>query len=132
MSDVSEFALFGAQPLFSEPKPTGNLYRPSVERFLEYSRLFFKNQHYTDDGELCRMLESRLAEFHAVKRVVSVNSGFWGHVLAFHALALPGRREIIAPAFGYRRTDDMIAWAGFIPHFCDVDPETLCPSVETI
>ena len=26
----------------------------------------------------------------------------------------------------------MIAWAGFIPHFCDVDPETLCPSVETI
>jgi dTDP-4-amino-4,6-dideoxygalactose transaminase len=132
MSELPEFALFGAQPLFSEPKPTGNLYRPSIDRFLGYSRLFYQNERYTDEGDLCRMLEGRLAEFHEVARVVAVNSGFWGHVLALHALALPGRREVVAPAFGYRRTDDMIAWAGFVPHFCDVDPETLCPSVDTI
>jgi dTDP-4-amino-4,6-dideoxygalactose transaminase len=132
MSEVSDFALFGRPPLFSQPKPTGNLYRPDIEAFLKYSRIFYENKCYTNEGDLCRMLEIRLALFHDVKRVISVNSGFWGHVLAFYALALPGRREIIAPSFGYRRTDDMIAWAGFVPHFCDVDPDTLCPGVDAI
>jgi dTDP-4-amino-4,6-dideoxygalactose transaminase len=132
MSGPSRSSQAPAKPLFAEAKPTGNLYRPDIEAFLNYSRTFYQNKCYTDEGDLCRLLEIRLAEFHRVERVVSVNSGFWGHVLALHALALPGRREVIAPAFGYRRTDDMIAWAGFIPHFCDVDPETLCASVDTI
>jgi dTDP-4-amino-4,6-dideoxygalactose transaminase len=132
MSGLPPFAVFGEKPLFAEAKPTGNLYRPSIDKFLSYSRVFYQSKRYTDDGELCRLLELRLAEFHAVERAVSVSSGFWGHVLAMAALALPRRREIIAPAFGYRRTDDMIAWAGFVPHFCDVDPETLGISVNTI
>jgi dTDP-4-amino-4,6-dideoxygalactose transaminase len=131
MSNLPRFALFGEQPLFAEAKPTGNLYRPNIETFLDYSRLFYRSKRYTD-GDLCRMLELRLAEFHRVERAVSVTSGFWGHVLAMSALALPGRCEIIAPAFAYRRTDDMIAWAGYVPQFCDVDLETLGPSVSTI
>jgi dTDP-4-amino-4,6-dideoxygalactose transaminase len=131
-SGAAGFALFGGDPLFRDPKPTGNLYRPEIETFLRYSRQLFANKWYTDGGELCRLLEERLARFHDVEHVIAVNSGFWGHVLAFRALALAGRREIIAPSFGYRRTDDMIAWAGFTPHFCDVDAQTLCPSVETI
>jgi dTDP-4-amino-4,6-dideoxygalactose transaminase len=131
-SGSTSFAAFGAPPTFTDPKPTGNLYRPNIETFLTYSKQFFANKQYTDNGELCRVLESRLASFHNVEHVVTVNSGFWGHVLAFHALARPGRREIVAPSFGYRRTDDMIAWAGFVPHFCDIDLRTLCPSVETI
>jgi dTDP-4-amino-4,6-dideoxygalactose transaminase len=132
MSDSPDFAAFGAPSTFSEAKPTGNLYRPEIETFLRYSRRLFASKCYTDGGELCRLLEERLARFHGVEHVIAVNSGFWGHVLAFRALALAGRREIIAPSFGYRRTDDMIAWAGFIPHFCDVDAQTLCPSAETI
>jgi dTDP-4-amino-4,6-dideoxygalactose transaminase len=132
MSSLPRFAVFGERPLFAEAKPTGNLYRPSIDKFLGYSRAFYQSKRYTDDGELCRMLELRLAEFHAVERAVAVSSGFWGHVLAIAALAQPHRCEIIAPAFGYRRTDDMIAWAGFVPHFCDVDPETLGISVNTI
>jgi dTDP-4-amino-4,6-dideoxygalactose transaminase len=123
--------LFGEEPLFAEAKPTCNLFRPDIEVFLAYSRSFYQKKQYSD-GDLCRTLDLRLAQFHAVERAVSVTSGFWGHVLAMSALALPGRREIIAPAFGYRRTDDMIAWAGYVPHFCDVDPETLAASVETI
>jgi dTDP-4-amino-4,6-dideoxygalactose transaminase len=131
MSSEPGLALSGGKPLFAQAKPTGNLYRPEIESFLRYSRLFYQNKRYADGG-LCRMLDQRLAKFHAVERAVSINSGFWGHVLAMSALALPGRREIIAPAFGYRRTDDMIAWAGYVPHFCDVDRETLGASVDTI
>src|SRR6202011_4631464 len=92
MSGLPRFAVLGEKPLFAEAKPTGNLYQPSIDKFLGYSRVLYQSKRYTDDGELCRMLESRLAEFHAVRRVVSVNSGFWGHVLALRALALPGRR----------------------------------------
>jgi dTDP-4-amino-4,6-dideoxygalactose transaminase len=132
MVGLPRFAVFGEKPSFAEAKPTGSLYRPSIDTFLGYSRVFYHTKRYTDDGELCRLLELRLAEFHAVERAVCVSSGFWGHVLAIAALALPRRREIITPAFGYRRTDDMIAWAGFVPHFCDVDPETLGISVNSI
>jgi dTDP-4-amino-4,6-dideoxygalactose transaminase len=131
MSGQPRSSSFDERPLFAEAKPTGNLYRPSIEKFLDYSRVSYKNQHYSD-GYLCRVLDSRLAEFHVVERAVSVNSGFWGHVLAMSALALPGRQEIIAPAFSYRRTDDMIAWAGYVPHFCDVDAATLGLSVDTV
>lgn len=132
MTQRRKFALFGGIPLFAQAKPTGNLYRPNIEAFLEYSRSMYRSQRYSDDGKLCRQLDSRLAEFHAVRRVVSVAAGFWGHVLAIAALALPGRKEVIAPAFGYRRTDDMIAWAGYVPHFCDIDPDNLAASVHTI
>jgi dTDP-4-amino-4,6-dideoxygalactose transaminase len=132
VTGTPRFALFGERPAFAEPKPTGNLYRPSIATFLDYSRMFYRRKQYTDDGELCRMLELRLANFHAVEHAVTVTSGFWAHVLAIAALALQGRREVIAPAFGYRRTDEMIAWAGFVPHFCDVDPKTLGISVDAI
>jgi len=131
MSGTFGFAFLGGKPQFTEPKPTGNLYRPDIEIFLDYSRLVFQRKCHADAG-VCRILEARLADFHAVARVVAVNSGFWGHVMVMSALALPGRKEVIAPAFGYRRTDDMIAWAGFVPHFCDVDPETLAVTVQTI
>jgi len=131
MDAVLPFALFGSKPLFGEPKPTGNLYRPDIEAFLEYSRFFYRKGS-TDESDLCRSLESRLAQFHDVKHVILVNSGFWGHVIAMSALALPGRTEIIAPAFAYRRTGDMIAWSGYIPHFCDVDAHTLGPSIDSI
>jgi len=56
MSNPLEFALFGAPPRFSEPKPTGNLYRPNIERFLTYSRKFYENHCHTDEGELYRTL----------------------------------------------------------------------------
>jgi dTDP-4-amino-4,6-dideoxygalactose transaminase len=131
MNNPPRFALFGDKPSFATGKPTGNLYQPSIEAFLGYSRVFYQNRRYLND-DLCRILERRLAEFHTVERAVCVNSGFWGHVMAISALALPGRREVITPAFGYRRADDMIAWAGFVPHFCDVDPDTLGLSVGTI
>src|SRR5215469_8526612 len=79
MSDPPEFAAFGAPSIFSQVKPTGNLYRPEIETFLRYSRQFFANRRYTDGGELCRLMEERLARFHGVEHVVAVNSGFWGH-----------------------------------------------------
>jgi len=131
MSSVPSFAVLGQKPLFTRPKPTGNLYRPDVERFLDYSRQF-QETAFSSDADACRKLEKCLAEYHRVAHVVAVNSGFWGHVIAISALALPSRDEIITPAFGYRRTDDMIAWSGFTPHFCDVNPVTLGVTAETI
>lgn len=131
MNGPLRFALFGKTPAFADPKPTGNLYRPDIEAYLNYSRSFYRDRAHAS-ADLCGLLEARLAGFHAVERVVSVDSGFWGHVLAISALALPGRQEIIVPALGYRRADDMIAWAGYVPHFCDVDPETLGLGVDTV
>jgi dTDP-4-amino-4,6-dideoxygalactose transaminase len=131
MSGSQSAGPLGDKPLFKEAKPTCNLYRPDIDTFLEYARTYYRNGQYSN-AELCRTLELRLGAFHKVKRVISVTSGFWAHVLAMSALALPGRREIIAPAFGYRRTDDMIAWAGYVPHFCDVNSATLAVTADNV
>lgn len=127
-----DFAIFGAEPLFSEVKPTSNLYQPDIERVLDYSRIFYKNKRYTNDGELARLLERRLADFHGVGYAVAVTGAFWGLVLAIKALAIPGKTEVIIPSLTYRRMDDIVSWANLTPHFCDVERSTLAVTPETI
>jgi dTDP-4-amino-4,6-dideoxygalactose transaminase len=62
---------------------------------------------------------------------VTFASAFWGLSLAIRRLALPGRREVVTPSLTYRRMGEIIASAGMIPRYCDVDPDTLAQSAET-
>jgi len=129
---VKELAILGGDKLFSAPKSTSNLLQPSVERYLGYSKTFFDQKRYTNNGPNVKLLEKRLAEFHQVKYCVTFSSGFWAIVLALHTLVLEGKTEIIMPSLTYRRMTDMAAWLNLKPHFCEVDPNTLAMSVETV
>jgi dTDP-4-amino-4,6-dideoxygalactose transaminase len=53
-------------------------------------------------------------------------------VLAVKALALPGRREVILPSFAYRRMADIVAWCHLVPRFCEIDPDTLAMTADTV
>jgi len=128
---TEDFALFGGQPLFDSIRSISNLVQPDFDKFLSYSRLIFEDQCYSGGGRVEQLLESRLAEFHQVRHSVSFCGGFWGLVLAMKALALQGRTEVVMPSLTYRRLADIVAWAGLIPHFCEVDPLRLCITAET-
>ena len=128
---IDELAIFGGARLFATPKPTSNLVRPDLDRFLGYSKTFFENHEYTN-GALVRQLEQRLAGFHGTQHCVVFNSGFWALALAIKALALPGRSELVMPSFTYRRMADIAAWTGLKPHFCDVEADTLATSAATV
>ncbi len=117
--------------LFEIPISCSNLVQPDLERFLGYSRIFFDAHRYTNDGPVSRQLESRLAAFHETSRCVAFSSGFWALVLAIKALAIPGRDEVVMPSLTYRRLADVVAWAGLVPRFCDVELDTLAMSAQT-
>ena len=68
---------------------------------------------------------------HRAERCVTFANAFWGLSLAIRYLAIPGRSEVITPSLTYRRMGEIIASAGMVPRFCDVDPETLAQTEET-
>src|SRR5271163_2243712 len=94
-NNVAELAVLGAESLFSVPRSTSNLVRPDLQNFLNYSKIFFEQQQYTNDGPLVRLLEQRLACFHQTEFCVSFCNGFWGIALAMKVLACKGKTEVI-------------------------------------
>lgn len=130
-NNIEELAIFGGTRMFSAPKPTSNLVRPDIEKFLDYSKTLFERHQYTD-GVLVKQLEQRLAAFHQTAFCVTFCSGFWALALAINALARPGKNEIVMPSFTYRRMADIAAWTKLKPHFCDVEEGTLANSAATV
>jgi len=128
---VDDLALFGGPVTFGAPRSIGSLADPDPEKVLEYSRIFYDRHWYTNNGPVNQMLEARLAEWHQTERCVTFASAFWGISLAIRHLALPGRTEVVTPSLTYRRMGEIIASAGMIPRYCDVDPDTLAQTAET-
>ena len=131
-NNIENLAIFGGEKLFSLPKSTSNLMQPDIDKFLGYSKLFFEQGQYTNNGPNVRLLEKRLAEFHQVKYCVTFSSGLWALALAIRTLALKGKTEIIMPSLTYRRMADIAAWINLKPHFCEVEPESLAMSAATV
>ncbi len=129
---LDDLAIFGGPQLFSSIISTSNLVRPDLDNFLNYSKQFYEAKQYTNNGPMVRLLEARLAEFHHAKHCISFANGFWAIVLTLKALALPGRTNVVMPSLTYRRLADIVAWLPLKPHFCEVDPQTLAVSAETV
>jgi dTDP-4-amino-4,6-dideoxygalactose transaminase len=111
---------------FDPPVSTSNLVQPERGAVLHYARM-------AHDGEkLVPLLEERLAAFHRAAHCVALCNGFWGLVFAIRALALPGRTDILMPSLTYRRMADVAAWTRLRPRFCEVDPDTLACSGQTM
>ncbi|MEH8021315.1 aminotransferase class I/II-fold pyridoxal phosphate-dependent enzyme [Rheinheimera metallidurans] len=128
---VDDLAVFSGSPLFNDFKSTSSLYQPALSSFLQYSKAFFDNRHYTNNGPNVKLLEKRLAEFHQTKYCITFSNGFWAIVLAMKELALAGKTEVLMPSFTYRRMADIAAWVGLKPRFCEVSPDTLAATYDT-
>jgi dTDP-4-amino-4,6-dideoxygalactose transaminase len=126
---IEKLALFGGDPLFKKSKSTSNLVKPNFERFLEYSKKFYKQHRYTNNGPLVKLLEQRLAEFHHTDHCVSFCSGFWALAITMKSVALAGRSEVIMPSLTYRRMDDIASWAGLKPVFYEVSEDGLTADI---
>lgn len=131
-TDIGSLAVFGGVPIFKIPRSTSNLLQPDVEKFLEYSKQFYAAGQYTNNGPVARLLEQRLAAFHGVEHCLVFASGFWAIALAMRCLALEARDEVIMPSLTYRRMADIAAWLPFKPYYCEVDPDTLAMTPETV
>ena len=119
---VTDFALFGSPPAFSQPLPVGQLYFPSWERYEEAFRGVFARQYYTDYGPLNQQLEQKLQQFLGVKHAICVTNATVALAMLPDALELHGK--VILPAFTFIASAQSLSWAGLEPVFCDVDQDT--------
>lgn len=126
MDSLNQFAYFGGSKLFDKPRSTSNLIKPSFDNFINYIKPIYQSEKGLSGlNDVTLQLENRLAEIHGVRNCITTVNGLWGLVLSIHALKLQGKNEIIMPSLTYRRMADIAAWLDMVPHFCDVDENTL-------
>jgi dTDP-4-amino-4,6-dideoxygalactose transaminase len=97
---------------------------PNLERYIQYLREIWSSNWVTNDGDLVRLLESRLAEYLGTGPVAAVSTGTAALQLALRALGIDG--EVITTPFTFVATTNSIIWEGLTPVFADIDPETFC------
>lgn len=128
----ADFALYGGEKAFSTVRTTSNVLAPDREVFFSFAKQAFEKRQFTNNGDNVKELERRLAIFHQVRHCICVSNGFSAFMLALKALALPDKKEIVMPSLGYCSSGHIVEWAGFIPHFCDVEEETRTVSAQTV
>jgi len=128
---INELALFGGQPAFNSLRPISNLLRPDIERFLDYAKTIYDTRQLTNNGALVRQMEERFCQLHGTRHCIAFCSGFMALMMAMRACALPDKTEVVMPSLTYRRMADIAAWAGLVPHFCDVDIVSLGMTAKT-
>lgn len=121
--DWRDLAVFGGPPACFTPLHVG---RPNIGRrelFLERLAGALDRAWLTNDGQLVREFERRVAALAGVRHCVAVASGMRALEVAIVALGLEG--EVIMPSLTFIGTAHALRWLGRTPVFADVDPATL-------
>jgi dTDP-4-amino-4,6-dideoxygalactose transaminase len=83
-------------------------------------------------GPQVEAFERELAEYLGVRHVVGVANGTDALTIALQALGVGPGDEVVVPAFTFYASAEAIPPTGAAPVFCDVDPETMCATAETV
>ncbi|WP_304918547.1 DegT/DnrJ/EryC1/StrS aminotransferase family protein [Methylophaga sp.] len=124
ISSVKDLAINGAAPAFDETQHVGRPNIGSKSEFIGYVDKIFENRWLTNNGDLVRTLEQRIAEKHQVKNCVAMCNGTIALEIAIRALNLSG--EVIIPSYTFIATAHALHWQEITPVFADIDPQTHC------
>lgn len=103
---------------------------PPKEDFDKYLDKIWSSNWLTNNGPLSEELEQKLKDFLGVKHLIFVSNGTIALQLLYKALGLS--KKVITTPFSYVATTSSVIWEGLEPVYCDIDPLTLCPSIENI
>lgn len=123
-SSIDELAIFGGRPIFSSPRPIGQLAAPAIDDYLALLKEAFAARRLANDGPILLRLERRLAAFHETRHCIAVANAGLGITMLLQLLANGRRGEVILPGFSYRGLPHFVRWAGSLPRFCDVEEAT--------
>jgi len=119
---IDDFAAFGGAPAFATPLHVAQINLPPWTEVEAAFRGIFDRRYFANHGPLVRELEARLAALLGAKHAVCVTNGTVA--LTIMVATLPGKTEVIVPAYTFPATVQAISWAGLTPVLCDVDPAT--------
>ncbi|MEX2195810.1 MAG: DegT/DnrJ/EryC1/StrS family aminotransferase [Thermoleophilaceae bacterium] len=76
--------------------------------------------------------EDEFARYLGVSHCVGVANGTDALTVGLRALGVSPGDEVVVPSLTFYATAEAAVNAGAVPVFCDVDPETLCVTAETV
>src|SRR4051794_40472510 len=83
-------------------------------------------------GPEVRAFEQEFAAYVGTEHAVGVANGTDALVLALRALGVGPGDEVIVPSFTFYASAEAIPHTGATPVFCDVDPDTMCVTAESV
>ncbi|MDB9456390.1 DegT/DnrJ/EryC1/StrS family aminotransferase [Dolichospermum circinale] len=119
---VSDLAILGGSPAFTEKLHVG---RPNIgdrELFLKHVNTILDNRWLSNNGPFVQQLEHELVQLLGVKHCIAACNGTVALEIAIRASGLTG--EVIVPSFTFIATPHALQWQEITPVFCDIDPVT--------
>jgi dTDP-3-amino-3,4,6-trideoxy-alpha-D-glucose transaminase len=83
-------------------------------------------------GPEVEAFERELADHLGVRHAIGVANGTDAITIALRALGVGPGDEVVCPSFTFYATVEATISAGATPVYCDVDPQTMCVTAETV
>jgi dTDP-4-amino-4,6-dideoxygalactose transaminase len=128
---MSTLALLGGEPVRRKPFAPWPQFKPSdAQRVAQV----VESRHwggYPVPSRWAGEFAQRFADMHGAKYGLCVANGTIALIAALRASGIGFGDEVIVPAYTWDGTATAVLFAGGIPVFADVDPDTYCLSVES-
>jgi dTDP-3-amino-3,4,6-trideoxy-alpha-D-glucose transaminase len=114
-------------PLFDPSTPLGPLradLRAAVHRVLDGGQFVL--------GPEVEAFETEFAAYLGARHAIGVANGTEAITIALRALGVGPGDEVIVPSFTFWASAEAIPPTGATPVFCDIDPDTMCVTAETV
>jgi dTDP-4-amino-4,6-dideoxygalactose transaminase len=116
-----------AVPLFDTRTPI----EPLLPQLRERAAAVLEGGKYILGPEV-EAFERELAEYLGVRHVVGVANGTDAITVALRALGVGPDDEVVVPSFTFYASAEAIPPIGARPVFCDIDPDTMCVTPQTV
>ncbi len=129
---MSDLAIFGGTPIRQRGFSPWPQYRQAdVDRIVEvvHSRRW---GGFPVPSRLAGEFGRRFAELHNANYSLCLTNGTIAIVAALQAAGLQFGDEVIVPAYTWDGTATAVLFAGGIPVFADIDPDTYCLDVKSV
>ena len=123
---MSELAILGGTPLRRRPFSPWPQYLPADAQRLQQ---VLESRHwggYPLPSRYAGEFGARFAELHGARYGLCLSNGTIAIVAALHAAGIRFGDEVIVPAYTWDGTATAVLFAGGVPVFADVDPDTYC------
>ena len=129
---MSNLALLGGSPVRNRPFSPWPQYKDSdIERLVHQVR----TRHWGGfplPGPVSGKFAASFAEMHEASYGLCVANGTIALVVALQAAGIRWGDEVIVPAYTWDGTATAVLFAGGVPVFADVDPDTYCLDAEAV
>lgn len=108
---------------------------PPYAEFEALLRTIYDSHMLSNCGPVVTALETALARYFDVPHAVTAPSGDVALILALRAARLrlpPERCEVVLPGYAHPSLINAVLWNRLEPVLCDVDPDTLCATPDTV